>query len=745
MKRIISFILISPYFVLSAQSVKYPITDIIVERNGIHILNAWSGGMNAPQFSPIELDNDGLKDLFVFDRGGDRVLSFTNDGSHSDTAFNLAPQYEKLFPPMKEWALIRDYNNDNIPDIFTYQAGEISPQGQQIPVGVKVYKGSLVNGHLQFNVVQYCLLYNTPPSRTNVWVNGIGIPGIVDVNRDGDLDILTLNVFASAVDYYENQTTELGLPADSFLYEKASACWGNFYHGSGNNLKVTLGITCKSEETFLQPLNGSRHSGGAFSVFDYGSDNDVDLLFSGANYDYMVLLNNSGDSSYSNIGWVDTYYPTCSSPLQFPFFPNAYLFDGDNDGLNDLLFAPNLSDFALDVNNVTFYKRIAGDTCMYQSTGNDSFLVHTQLDFGTDSKGLFFDHNGDGLMDIIIANNFLYNPVNQAFSRLFLFENTGTTTSPSFREVSADYAGLSRFSIQGANPALGDLDNDGKKDLLIGDKDGKIHFFKNTGGTIASFPSMTTPNYFNIDAGNFAAPYIYDVNNDGLNDLLIGKLNGTISYYRNFGTLINPQFHPDSVNVIFGNVDVSSGSIANGNGHPYITLDSSGNLLLFVGSHKGTVYQYLINTDSIFTGSFALIDSDFMRYDAGMNVTFQIHDINNDGKAEYLLGNSLGGLQLFSETVWDSSTLLSYPKIGLSGFLPVFPNPANEYVTCVENKGWKNTEISIFDIFSRKITTPFFADGNKFTFNTSHLSGGVYILRVFSDGNYYSAKFLVQH
>ena len=38
----------------------------------------WSGGLNACQFGRMDLDNDGKKDLLVFDRHGNRLSCFIN-------------------------------------------------------------------------------------------------------------------------------------------------------------------------------------------------------------------------------------------------------------------------------------------------------------------------------------------------------------------------------------------------------------------------------------------------------------------------------------------------------------------------------------------------------------------------------------------------------------------------------------------------------------------------------------------
>ena len=52
---------------LFAQNDFYRKDDIPVLENGNSISNAWAGGTNAALFSEIDLNGDGIKDLFVFD------------------------------------------------------------------------------------------------------------------------------------------------------------------------------------------------------------------------------------------------------------------------------------------------------------------------------------------------------------------------------------------------------------------------------------------------------------------------------------------------------------------------------------------------------------------------------------------------------------------------------------------------------------------------------------------------------
>ena len=748
MKTITFLLLFTCVLGLSAQTFKFPVTGIPVNQNGKLLQNPWAGGLNAPQFCSVDLNDDGLNDLFVFDRGSNKILTFLNDGSHSDTAFHYAPEYEKIFPSMNQWAVLADYNHDGIPDIFTLQSGEVDNHGNTVPVGIKVYKGSRVAGNLHYDVVSYCLYYFQSPYTVNLIANGLGQPAIVDVNGDGDLDVLTFGIYGTAVEYYENQTIEQGLSPDSLNFSLVSSCWGNFYV-STSYLGVDLNVSCKGGAIDGAATRDERHTGAALSAFDYGNDGDIDLILSGAHVNYMALLNNTGNTSYADIGWIDTLWPSCNIPVRLPYFPGAYHVDADNDGHKDLLVSPLYNASSLDVHNVMLYKYAAGDTCSYQYTGNDSFLVGSMIDAGTDSKAVFFDYNGDGLMDIIVGNYYTYNPGVLGVSTLALYQNTGTTTHPAYTKVTDDFAGLSTFSQAGAilsiNPAFGDLDGDGKPDMLIGDANGDLDFFKNAGGQTASFPSMTAVNYSAINVGGNAAPFIYDVNGDSLPDLLIGRLDGGISYYWNYGTKTSPLFSTDSVNSSFGHINVTAITSTTGNSQPYITCDSAGNMLLFVGSDQGLIFEYLIDRQKLRGGTFTLLDSNFLQYNAGARVTMQASDINGDGKPEYIIGNALGGIQMFSETIWDSSNVLAVSPVKISQPFLIYPNPANQEFTVLKQSDWINIQIELCNLLGEKINVTGYDMGSKLVYSTAGLSQGIYMLHVYAAGKSFASKIVIQH
>lgn len=744
--RLIS--LFSVLFVITgaqAQTPKYRVVSVPVTNGTKQLKFPWTGGMNAPQFSPCELNNDGVPDLFVFDRVGNKVLTYINLGNGSDTTFQYAPQYESLFPPdLEHWALIRDYNKDGIPDIFTRA---IFYDGNPY-VGTRVLKGKMENGHLAFNVVRPVLYYRDGNFDVNIWTNVDDIPVFTDVNRDGDIDILTFGIFGSTIEYYENQTVEhAGDPqyhVDSLRFLLETSCWGNFSeHGLTNS--IMLNVLCKGTGSGEYEEIGARHSGSTIFNFDADNDHDVDLLLGDISFNNLVFVQNCGDSSYANACSWDSLFPSCNTPAIMPIFPAAYGVDANNDGVEDILVAPNARQGAADVNNVMFYKG-TGDTACVVNFQTDSFLTHHSLDFGTDSKPVLFDFNNDGLLDIIVGNYGYFRPFTTYKSAIAIYLNTGTPTHPRFELLSDDYNTFSNFGIIAMHPAFGDLDGDGKPDMLLGDLTGYLHFFKNNGLAGASFPSMTTPQYFNIDVGQYSAPFIYDVNGDGLNDLVIGRRDGRISYYWNFGTATAPLFHADSVNNFFGNINVNIPGFLDGYTCPFIITDSAGNKLLYSGSAQGRVFKYLINPANLRSGNFQLLDSNVIGQPVGSKSVFTMADLNNDGQMEYIIGNSRGGLMFYSDSVWDTSALPIgvMEEIELKGKLFIYPNPSKDFVVCmVETENVTDVKVEVISMLGQAVEPEIQVAGEKIRIQTQALRSGVYFVQIKTGKRFYSGKFIV--
>ncbi|MFQ5495169.1 MAG: FG-GAP repeat domain-containing protein, partial [Phycisphaerae bacterium] len=108
------------------------------------------------------------------------------------------------------------------------------------------------------------------------------------------------------------------------------------------------------------------------------------------------------------------------------------------------------------------------------------------------------DLDGDGDMEVVVGT---YGQGNQANGNLFVFHHDGTL-DPNWPQ----WAGTAQVPSVFGGTALGDLDNDGRLEIVTGSALG-VHVFRANGGRFEGFPRLTTE--------NFAQPMIADLDGDG--------------------------------------------------------------------------------------------------------------------------------------------------------------------------------------------------------------------------------------
>lgn len=687
-------------------------TSLSFFENGLPFKSALDGGINSGQFSNIDLNLDGVMDLIVFDRSGNKLNPYINNNGN----YIYAPKYRNNFPKIHDWILMRDYNLDGKNDIFTYSSG-----------GMAVYLNTSNNVDLEFTEVTQLVLSDYGSNFLNIYISPVDIPAISDIDYDGDLDVLTFSILGGFVEYHKNQSMELYGNCDSLIFEFSESCWGLFYEGLNSYILNCQNCQCPQVNSNYNAKQ--KHAGSTILAIDIDNDNDKDLILGDISYNNLNILINGGDSQNAFMVDIDSIFPqnfnnTLAANIQG--FPAGYYIDVTSDGIKDLIVTTNSQNNSENYESCWLYENNGQNNEPNFNFIQNNFLQADMLDFGTSAFPVFYDYNNDGLEDLIIGNYGYHNVNNDPTSSLALLENTGSDSIPSFNLIDRDWLNISSINLNTSlnipalnlSPTFGDLDGDNNKDLILGDADGKLHLFTNIGNN--NF-QLSNPNFQNIDIGQFAQPQLIDVNRDGLIDIIIGEQDGTINFLPNNGSSNNPIF--DTIIENWGGIDVDQSYISTGFSSPFL-YDSSGVYILFVGSYSGNIYQFS-NIENNIYGQFTELNSTVSNIWDGGKSALTLKDINSDNNPEMIVGNLAGGISYFSsDSIFNDTTILYNNNLNKNLF-SIYPNPNQNKINISSTL---NGEIKIYNL-NGKIVKRKQKISEIETINISDLDKGIYLIK----------------
>lgn len=729
-----------------------PWIEVPVYKDGQR-LNLFSHvSFNNPVFAEADLNNNGIMDLLVLEKAENRLYAFRNNGTPNTIDYTLDMSLVEYFPKeISSFVYMADMNCDAVPDLFCY-----TPFGG---AGIGIYHGKWVNNRLHFDLYINRLL---DQNNLQLYADQVKLPAFVDVNGDGDLDVLVFDLFDISLMYYENQQVELGR-CDTLIYKLVTNCWGYVCECSGIDNSLTLNYWnpnwCNynpfwpggGAESGPDTIPGTRHAGSTLCPMDIDRNGKVDLLIGDAGFDNLILLRNSqttGAQPNDSITSLDTFFPGYGPSVALPVFPAGYHIDVNNDGLKDLIVASfgvnncylgGTIDTSLLSDNVWLYLNVGTTRDSFELI-TMNFLMDSVTNEGHYTHPVFFDADQDGLLDIVLGRCFNYDSTLVVQKGLTLYRNTGTVANPEFTWVTDDWAGLAVHDWFGSRPAFGDLDGDGDDDLIMSDaSSGILYFLRNTAG--AGNPPvfvLDTTLHQPLNAASFPTPFIVDVDSDRALDIVLGEIQGRVQYFRNEGTATHPDFKlADS---FWGEVDGRNGEFfgftvpfmgdADGDGHPE----------LLVGTYSGAVFYYDTLEVALPIFPFKKADDNYMSLNWGRSISVYGADVDSNGKMDFVVGNLRGGWALYTLASPVGMEPNAVPRD-----LIIAPNPATGIVYLKLPEPATRPLPRCFDITGREMEVSFKPlNGFSWQADVRSLPSGIYLLEVQDGNRTYTGKLVKQ-
>jgi len=265
--------------------------------------------------------------------------------------------------------------------------------------------------------------------------------------------------------------------------------------------------------------------------------------------------------------------------------------------------------------------------------------------------------DGDELNDLIIGEGGYVSP---GMVRVYL--NIGTLSEPRFSDYFYAQSNGADLSVpgqgcQGAFPRVIYWDADERKDLLVGQADGRVKLFLNIGTDDdptfdgGTFLQVGEPGFkVDINVGPRATPTVADWNNDARKDLVVGALDGRIRVFLNEGTHTEPDFRVERLAEL---EDGGALMVPTGRSSPVIRdLDDDGRKDLLTGNTEGQLLLYR-NTGSddapAFSPDYVLVRSDGIPIDLTGEPRSRpsVCDWTDDGLPDVLIGAGDGQVHLY--------------------------------------------------------------------------------------------------
>ena len=469
------------------------------------------------------------------------------------------------------------------------------------------------------------------------------------------------------------------------------------------------------------------------------NDGDKELLFSEETCSRVYMLENQGTTEDA-LMTTAVGFPS-SNPINFLIFPAPYLEDVDFDGTPDLLASPNI--YARNFQNINFKESL----WFYKNTGTQqlpqftfqktNFLQDEMIDVGDYAAPAFVDFDGDGDQDLFISN---YVGSNFA-SSIYQYENIGTPEQAAFKLITSDYISFSFANYYNIKLQFADINGDASLDFVFTGTSPQnrteLMYVPNrsTNGLNFSGQSILSTNFEIADTENIL---VVDVNQDGLNDLLVGKATGAVQYWRNMGpkdqfnyTLENGSFLGLGTSTDKQNASLAAGDLdADGRGD-LVLADQRGQLTIY-----GDFRAQNSNIEGVKNILYNSITEEYTAKNFGGRGWPTIANLFNSSRPAIVFGNTLGGIHILKNE--ESVALPDEPVI------EIYPNPVVENET-LKIKTDRNMIVQFYTSLGQKISQSYYIPANQeYPIVFSGLPSGLYLAQFTYSNKKIGKRFIIQ-